>query len=70
MEVEVSRVNTRSHDINLDIPFPDNEFHKTMLFYRGAKASNYLPGQIKEMHALNRFKMQLKSFIKSTTLQR
>ena len=69
MEVQVSRVNTRSHDMNLHIPFPDNEFRKTMLFYRGTKAWIYLPGQIEEIHALNRFKIQLKRFIKST-LQR
>ena len=61
-EVGLSRVNTRSHDMNLRVPFPDNEFYKTMLFYRGSKASNYLPDQIKEMHVLNRFKMQFKKF--------
>ena len=66
MEIEITGVNTRRHDKNLYVPFPDNEFHKTMLFYRGAKSWNELPNDIKDTCEINKFKVLLKRHIKST----
>jgi len=66
MEIEISEVNTRRHDMNLYVPFPDSEFHKNMLFYRGAKSWNDLPSEIKDCQSIDRFKLLLKNHIKSS----
>jgi hypothetical protein len=64
-EFEIAKTNTRSHDMNLYIPIPDNEFHKKMLFYRGAKSWNTLPNFLKDCTNVATFKMLLKRHIKS-----
>ena len=66
MDIEISEVNTRKHDMNLYVPFPDNKFHENILFYRGAKSWNDLPSEIKECHNIDRFKILLKKHIKYT----
>lgn len=64
LESEISNVNTRRHPLDLYIPIPVNEFHKKILFYRGAKAWNNLPGEIRNITNFNAFKNKLKHFIK------
>ena len=64
MEVDISNVQTRKHLMNLHLPLPDNEFHKTMLFYRGASDWNDLPSHLKDCHDLNEFKRKMKCHIK------
>ncbi len=65
MEIEVKNVNTRSHDMNVYVPFSEKEFAKNKFEYSGAKYWNDLPGYIKECSSLFTFKSKLKSFIKS-----
>ena len=65
MEIEIANVNTRKHPMNLHIPRPINETHKRMLFYRGAKSWNELPGHIKDCYELSTFKQKLKHYLKS-----
>ena len=64
MDNQISQIRTRRHEMNLYVPFPENEFHKNILFHRGAKSWNDLPGCIKDCHEINRFKILLKNHIK------
>jgi hypothetical protein len=48
MAFEVSTIMTRKHPMNLYLPFPECEFHKNMLFYRGAWNWNNLPDDLKD----------------------
>ena len=66
LDNEIAQIHTRRHERNLYVPFPQNEFHKKMLFYRGAKTWNELPGNIKDCHEIKRFKLLLKNHIKQT----
>ena len=66
MEIEITNVNTRKHPMNLYVPRPINEMHKHMLFYRGAKAWNELPGDVKDCYDLSTFKLKLKRHLKNT----
>ena len=43
---------------------PDNEFHKNMLFYSGAKEWNMLPNYLKDCNDIVRFKYMLKKYVK------
>ena len=63
MDIEVRSVNTRSHDMNLHIPFPKNEHAKRSLLYSGAKNWNTLPNQIKEITSLDYIKSNLKTHV-------
>jgi len=56
MAFEVNSMVTRKHPMNLYLPFPECEFHKTMLFYRGARDWNNLPSNLKECSDLDLFK--------------
>ena len=64
LDCEVSERITRSHHMNLFLPFPTCELYKRLFFYRGAKAWNSLSDAIKECHSLSGFKNLIKSFIK------
>jgi hypothetical protein len=64
MEIDINGVNTRKHPMNLYLPIPDSEFHKSMLFYRGASCWNDLPGFLKDCSNINDFKRLLKCHIK------
>ena len=64
LDCEVSERVTRSHHMNLFVPFPTSEFHKRLFFYRGAEAWNCLPDATKECHSLTGFKDRIKHFIK------
>ena len=66
LEMEVKEVRTRRHDLDLYIPKANSEFHKRMLFYRGARSWNELPRNIKDCENLNQFKRLLKRHIKSS----
>jgi len=66
MDIEISEVSTRRHGMNLYVPFPDSEFHKNILFYRGAKLWNDLPSELKDCHSIERFKLLLKNYVRST----
>jgi hypothetical protein len=61
MEIEIRNINTRSHDMNVYIPFPNNEFSKKSLFYSAAKNWNDLPDEMKEITNIENFKQKLKS---------
>jgi len=63
-DFEVSERTTRRHDMNLYLSVPDNEFHKKMLFYNGAKEWNQLPTHLKDCCDISKFKRMLKSHIK------
>ena len=65
MEVELSNVTTRKHPMNLYVPFPESSFQKNMLFYRGAREWNALPGYLKDCNNIDTFKKLLKIHIKS-----
>ena len=48
MEIEIRKnVNTRTHDMNVQIPFPNSETGKKRLHYSGGKKWNVFPGNIK-----------------------
>ena len=64
MEVDISNIDTRKHAMNLHLPIPDSEFHKTMLFYRGALEWNRLPAHIKDCYSIDGFKKLLKCHIR------
>ena len=64
LECEVSERITRSHCMDLYLPFPATEFSKRLFFYRGAKAWNSLSDAIKECHSLPVFKDSIKRFVK------
>ena len=65
MEIDVNNVQTRKHPMNLHLQLPDNEFHKTMLFYRGAIGWNDLRADLTDCHNIDNFKRLLKSLIKN-----
>lgn len=65
MDIEIRKVPNRSHNMNLYLPFPESEFYKNILFYRGARDWNVLPDQLKNCNNLDIFKKKLKLFIKS-----
>ena len=65
MDFEISKKITRKHNMNLYLPFPECQFQKNMLFYRGARDWNALPGHIKDCHELDKFKKVLKYYIKN-----
>ena len=65
MEIEINTRMTRKHDMNLYLPFPECQFQKDMLFYRGAKNWNALPGYVKDCHELEKFKRILKYHVKN-----
>ena len=52
--------NTRTHDMNVHIPFPNSETAKKSLYYSGGKKWKDLPGNIKEITNIDGFKKQLK----------
>jgi hypothetical protein len=60
MEIEVRNVNTRSHDMNVYIPFPNNEISKKSLFYSSAKNWNSLSAETKEIFTIDNFKRHMK----------
>jgi len=57
MEIEVRNVNTRSHDMNVYVPFPNNEMSKKSLFYSGAKYWNSLSAETKNIVTIDNFNM-------------
>ena len=63
-DFEVSQKATRKHEMNLYLNLPENEFHKNMLFYSGAKEWNSLPNYLKDCNDIVQFKQKLKSYIK------
>ena len=65
MDFEVRKVSSRRHDLNLYVPFAENEFYKNLLFYRGPHFWNSLPNCLKEITNVELFKMSLKRFLKS-----
>ena len=67
MDIELRDVNTRSHDMNVYIPFPTNELAKRSLYYSGAKNWNSLPSYIKESTSIEVFKKNLKRNIYMTS---
>ena len=65
-ELEICKTNTRQHEVNLYVPLPDNEFHKSILFHIGAKAWNNLQNNIKECQDILTLKKKLlKCHVKS-----
>ena len=64
MEIDINGLNTRKHPMNLHMPVADSEFHKIMLFYRGAAEWNKLPGFLKDCDKIDVFKRLLKCHIK------
>ena len=67
MDIELRNVNTRSHDMNVYIPFPQIEFAKKSLFFSGAKNWNSLPDHFKEISSIEVFKRTMKRNIYTTT---
>ena len=63
-DFEISSRTTRKHDMDLYTNVPDNEFHKNMLFYSGAKQWNMLPNYLKDCNDIVRFKYMLKKYVK------
>ena len=60
---EVCHTTTRQHSMNLFVPFPKTESYKLLLFYRGARSWNALPGFIKDCNSIIAFKTLLKGYI-------
>ena len=60
MDVEVKNVNTRTHDMDVYIPFPKNELAKRSFYYSGGKNWNNLPPKLKEITNIEQFKKNLK----------
>ena len=60
MDVEVKNVNTRTHDMDVYIPFPKNELAKRSFYYSGGKHWNSLPNDLKEITNIEGFKKTLK----------
>lgn len=69
MEVDINGVRTRKHQMNLHLPIADSEFHKSMLFYRGASGWNNLPAHIKDCDNVDGFKRLLKCHIRDRRLR-
>ena len=65
MDIEISKVTTRKHPMNLYVPFPECNLQKNMLFNKGARQWNALPGYLKECTNIEHFKRLLKNHIKS-----
>jgi len=63
MEIEVRYVQTRSHDMNVYVPFPKNELAKKSFYYSAAKNWNSLSGKVKELGTIECFKRCLKKDI-------
>ena len=61
MEIDIRNVNTRSHEMNVYVPFPSNELAKRSFFYSGAKNWNSLPGTIKDICSIDSLKTHLKN---------
>ena len=60
MEIDIRNVVTRSHDMNMHVPFPKNEFARKSVFYSGAKNWNSLSGDNKDTASIDCFKRKLK----------
>ena len=60
MDIEVRNVNTRTHDMNVYIPFPKNELAKRSFYYSGGKNWNDLRDNVKEVINIDGFKIKLK----------
>ena len=60
MEIEIRNITTRSHDMNVYVPFPSCEIAKKSFHYSGAKNWNSLHGKIKDIVSIDGFKRELK----------
>ena len=60
MNIDIRNVVTRSHDMNMHVPFPKNEFAKKSVFYSGAKNWNSLSTENKTVTSIECFKRKLK----------
>ena len=70
MEIEVRYVNTRSHDMNVYVPFPRNELAKKSFYYSAAQNLNSLSAKVnKELGTLECFKRCLKRDIQYGSFQ-
>ena len=69
LDLEVRKVSSRQHGLNLFVPFPDNDFYKNLLFYRGPRDWNNLPNYLKDITNIDLFKKTLKRFIKSSRIE-
>lgn len=63
MNCDVNGINTRSHPMNVYVPYASSQFAKRSFKYSGAVIWNDLPAFLKEMYNLNGFKRKLKDFI-------
>lgn len=63
MLFEVNGFNTRSHDMNVYLPLPPNEFYKRKCMYNGAVIWNNLPSHLKDMNNIDCFKRHLKKHV-------
>ena len=60
MDIEIRNVNTRTHDMNVYIPFPKNELAKQSIYYSAGQNWNDLQPDLKEITNINGFKKALK----------
>jgi hypothetical protein len=66
MEIELRKITTRTHEMNVHLPTPSSEFSKSSFIYSAGTQWNNLPGAIKDCHSLDTFKKHLKTYIKSS----
>ena len=60
MDIEIRNVNTKTHDMNVYIPFPKNELAKQSIYYSAGQNWNDLQPDLKEITNINGFKKALK----------
>ena len=63
MNCEVNGINTRSHPMNVYVPFAPSQFAKRSFKHSGAVIWNDLPAFLKDICNLNGFKHKLRYFI-------
>ena len=56
MNCDVNGINTRSHPMNVYVPYASSQFAKRSFKYSGAVIWNDLPAFLKEMYNLSGFK--------------
>ena len=65
MNFDVNGMFTRSHDMNVYVPYVSSQFAKRSFKYSGAILWNELPSFLKDLHNISDFKRHLKCHILS-----
>ena len=63
MKFDVNGINTRSHPMDVYIPYVSSQLGERSFQYIGAKLWNMLPSSLKDVYDFNDFKFKLRNFI-------